>query len=838
MTAVYEIGPFRLDAESGVLLRLGMAEPLGKRAVKVLATLVKSAHKPVTKDAIIDAAWPGLVVEEANLTVQMSSIRRVLSQAPGGDRWIETLAGRGYRFVGPVTELHDDLGDARREICGNLGEPLTSFVGRERELVELKRLLAKSRLLTVTGVGGIGKTRLALQVAAEIRDTYRDGAWFVDFATLDDSTLVPSAVAQALGVPNTLGKPLVESLCRHSRSRRLLLILDNCEHVIDAAARLAETMLLAAADLTIIATSREPLRIGGEQLYGVSPLPLPDPAAGIESIGKADAVALFVDRARRQQPDFVLSEALAADVARLCIRLDGIPFALELAAALLRTHSIDAISVRLDDRFNLLTGGSRTAPPRQQTLRATLDWSHDLLTEAERTVLSRSAVFLGSFTSTAVATVASDETKGEAAVCDALVRLVNRSLVVFDANESRYRLLETVREYALEKLRDRGELQPMRRRHARCFRGLFEQAPDDWLRLPDAVWQRHYLPERDNVRAALEYALSHDCDPAAGVALAAASGPMWTSLGLDVEGVQRLKSATARIDAETPARDQARLWFWLGVLASPAPPIEALEAFERATALYRQLDDAASLGHSLARLARVLALMGKFDRSAALLTEAHTLLEGAGVPRLLAIHFHQEGFLKLMTGDLRGARAHYETSFELYRDSGASFSAFNMQMNFADVSWALGDIDGAIDIYRGMITTLRKRSGNGNRVLGSALTFLAGALTERGRYDEALAAAREGLPLEKDYGQRWIAFDLLALRAALVGNSAAAARIAGYADSTFAKNRALRPPNEARAHARLHALLCERLDPSELERLLASGAGIDEDEACRLALEA
>jgi predicted ATPase/DNA-binding winged helix-turn-helix (wHTH) protein len=391
----YEIGPFRLDADAGVLTRAGFPVELGARGVAVLAALVSRSDEYVSKHSIMDAVWPDVVVEESNLAVQISAIRRALAQVSGGEGWIETLPKRGYRFVGPVTVVRDqaskDAGQQRKP--SNLPESLTSFVGRERELVEIKRLLPGKRLLTLAGVGGIGKTRLALQVACEVLDAYRDGAWLVELGAITDPSLVPTTVAQVLSVQETSGGSLTQTLCGHLKARQLLLILDNCEHVLSACARLAEAILRAAADVTIIATSREPLHIVGEQSYLMPTLSLPDPTANAEMIGSSEAVQLFVERARRQQPDFGLTATRAPIVAQLCVHLDGIPLALELAAVRIRSLSVEQISARLSDRFRLLTGGTRTALPRQQTLRATLDWSYDLLAEDERVVLRRLALF-------------------------------------------------------------------------------------------------------------------------------------------------------------------------------------------------------------------------------------------------------------------------------------------------------------------------------------------------------------------------------------------------------------------------------------------------------------
>jgi predicted ATPase/DNA-binding winged helix-turn-helix (wHTH) protein len=839
VATVYEIGSFRLDPGTGVVTRLGMAEALGPRAVAVFAALVRNARQPVTKGALMDAAWPGLVVEEANLSVQISSIRRILAQVPGGERWVETLARRGYRFIGPVTELRDGLPQQTRgSRLGNLPEPLTSFVGRERELVELKRLLSKNRLLTLAGAGGIGKTRLALQIAAEVKDAYRDGVWFINFASLDDPELVPNVAAQTLGIQQSTGKPLVEELCRHVRGQRLLLIFDNCEHVLDASARLAEAMLGRAPEPTIIATSREPLRISGEQIYRLPTLSLPDAVATVESVRRSDAVLLFVDRAQHQQPEFTLTLALAPAVGQLCIRLDGIPFALELAAALVPTYSLEQIIARLDDRFNLLTDGSRTALPRQQTLRATLDWSHGLLSDAERRVLRRLSLFLGGFVLEAATAVATDETICESAVADLLAQLVARSLVVAETNaaDTRYRMLETTRAYGREKLDAAGETEAMQRRHAQYVRDRFESAVDDWLRLPEAAWRALYLPEVDNVRAALEWSLGTGGDTALAVGLAGASGPVWTTLSLFGEGAQRIEAAAARIRPETSKADQARLSFWLASVFEESMPARALVAFGHAIRHYQELHDSLGLGHSRMRLARVLIKMGRFESAAAALAKVPDL-DSARTPRLLGVYFANMGYLNVTTGNPASAIAHMERASRYFREAGMETAEYVMRGALADVTWALGELAAAEASFRDSIAMLRKSTASRKRTLGTALANLAGVLTERGNVVAALEAAREALPLLSGVGRAWRFMDHLALRAALAGKVVNAALLVGFADSTAAIKGAAREPNEARAHVRVHVLLRERLAPGQLERLLAEGARLTEDEACLLSLE-
>ena len=409
--SLYEIGPLRLDPEARVLTHAGAPLALGARAIAVLTTLVGQAQEYVSKAAILDAAWPGLVVEEANLAVQISAIRRALARVPGGDGWIETLARRGYRFVGPVVAVADPRAAATVDRTRtNLPQLLTSFVGRERELAELKQRLPSTRMLTLTGTGGIGKTRLALQAAAEVREAYRDGAWFVDLSPLVDPTLVPSAVAQVLGVKEAAGQPLQATLCAHLRGKEVLLILDNCEQVLAAVADLAEELLRATAKVTLVATSREPLHVGGEHIYPVTALPVPGRTTDAKGIARSDAVQLFVERAKAHRPSFDLEGSRARAVADICVRLDGIPLALELAAARVAVLPVEQIVRLLDQRFRLLSSGSRSDVPRHQTLRAMLDWSYDLLDENEQKLLARFSVFAGGFTLAAAEVVAAGDT--------------------------------------------------------------------------------------------------------------------------------------------------------------------------------------------------------------------------------------------------------------------------------------------------------------------------------------------------------------------------------------------------------------------------------------------
>jgi tetratricopeptide (TPR) repeat protein len=486
----------------------------------------------------------------------------------------------------------------------------------------------------------------------------------------------------------------------------------------------------------------------------------------------------------------------------------------------------------------LLTGGSRTALPRQQTLRATLDWSYDLLAEDERTVLQRLSIFPISFTVEAASAVASDATIDEFAVIDLLSQLVARSLVIADTTvgATRYRLLETTQAYALEKLRETGETEVCKRRHAKHVRDLVEAAPDDWLRRPDAAWHAKYELMLADIRAALDWALDADGDGAISVSLAGSSGVVFASLGLFAEGVQWSERALARIDSRTPLIDQARLWHWFGRLVDKTPP-QSRSAFERAVDLYRRLGDSAGLGLSLARLARALTHMGKLEEADAALAEARPLLEASGSPAMLDFYFYSLAFLKSHEGDHVAARTNYGRSLVLNRQLGDEFAVLGAMANIANADWALGDLDAALASFRELVSQLRTSRFSTSRLLGYALTKLGGVLTERGELAEALAVLREGLPMVREDGSAWVFLDDLALRVACAGKLRDAARLAGYADFVHAAKASTRGRQTMRIRDRLYTLLHANLSPDELDRLLAEGAILSEDGACTLALE-
>jgi len=558
-------GRFRVLPHRRELLADGRPIKLGGRAFDVLMALIEARGAVVGKDALMARVWPNRIVEENSLQAQISALRAAF----GAEReLIRTVAGHGYQFTGEIRILaasRDErigaaAGPASAPPPTNLPEPISELIGRDDDLDEILSLAAAHRLINLTGPGGIGKTRLSLEVARRLLPNIVDGIWAIELAPLSDPELVPVAVATALGLELTSGTASPLSVASALRSKQLMLVLDNCEHVVDAAARMAESLLRTNPAARVIATSREPLRAEGEWVYPVPPLAVPtEGSPDSEDPLRYGAVRLFVERARAAAPYFSPDARVVATIAGICRRLDGIPLAIELAAARAATLGIEGLAARLDDRFQLLAGGRRTALPRHQTLRATLDWSYELLAEPERVVLRRMAVFPSTFSLEAADAVVASPGLAPSEVVDGLSSLVTKSLVAaeVDGTIARYRLLDTTRAYALEKLAESGELEAVARRHAEYYRALFESAEAEWDTRPTAEWLADYGRQIDDLRVALEWAFSPRGNAWVGVALAVAAVPLWFQLSLVDECLGWVERALAALDM-APGPDERR----------------------------------------------------------------------------------------------------------------------------------------------------------------------------------------------------------------------------------------------------------------------------------------
>ena len=493
-----------------------------------------------------------------------------------------------------------------RRVAGNLPVDVTSFVGRRRELAEARRLLSVASLVTLTGPGGVGKTRLGRQAAAAMERAFPDGAWLVELASLNDPALVARTVAAALGMRDQSARPALESLQDYVADRQLLLVLDNCEHLLDACAVLADRLLRTAPGLRILTTSRHPLRVSGERVLPVPPLSVP----AEEDVTASDAVRfealmLFADRAAEVEPDFAITAENSATVARVCRRLDGIPLAIELAAVRLRALSVQDVLDRLDDRFRLLTGGSRAALERQQTLKATIDWSYRLCSEPEKTLWARLSVFAGSCDLEAVEAVCADDEIAVADLVDLLSGLVDKSILVCEqlCTRPRYRMLETVRQYGAERLVAAGEQGTLRRRHRDYFRLMLARAGVEWFSPRQVEWYHRLQADRRNVQTALEFCLADPAEAPVAAQMLIKPWTYWLQSGSLSESRHWLERALAMVTQPNAAMANAMAWnAWTALLLG-----------DRALASKR-LEEARAIAHRLDAedaLARVMVSTGR-----------------------------------------------------------------------------------------------------------------------------------------------------------------------------------------------------------------------------------
>ncbi|MGE5095663.1 MAG: ATP-binding protein [Betaproteobacteria bacterium] len=733
MAACYRFGRVEVRPAERQLLVEGRPAPVGARAFDVLMALIDRRDRVVTKDELLDVVWPGLVVEENNLQVQVSTLRKHL-----GARAVATIPGRGYRFT-----LEPESPDATSGPVSaprhNLPAQLNRFIGRERELVEVKTLLAHTRLVTLTSLGGTGKTRLSLQVAHELVAQFPDGAWFVELAPVADESRVPHAVAAVLGVPQEAGGAVIDALTRWARDRNLLLVLDNCEHVLRSAADLVKQLLQAAPSLHVLASSREALRVNGETVYPLSPLPTPDLryATSTAILEEYDAVRLFVDRATAANGGFHLTDSNVPAVAAICRRLDGIPLAIELAAARVRALSVENIAARLDDRFRLLTGGDPTTAPRQQTLRASLDWSYELLTDGEATLLRRLSVFAGGWTLEAAEAVTAGGEVAAADVLDVLTRLVEKSLVDIDAYGERYRLLETVRQYAREKLDASQEADAIHERHCAFYVTLAERARDHLAGPDQAEWLKQLDDELENVLAAHAFAKGENV-----LRLVTAIRHYCLSRGLGALVHRLAREALAR----APQRSRARC---------------------------RTLFDAGQIGHFL----------GHYAEARQYLEESIAIAGELGETDRVAVALQPLGMACLAEGNVAAARAHLERALEMARESGRDREIAAALNALAQVPRVEGDLATAAKLYKEAVECARRLNDRETLAIGLLNLAMASVRdTPAGR----AAMVLEALTIAEEVGSQYVgqsALDVCAGLCALAGEWESCARFYGAAEA-------------------------------------------------------
>ncbi len=731
---------FELHPAERVLRVGGEPVALGSRAFDLLLALAQRHDRLVTKQELLDMVWPGLVVEEHNVATQIGNLRKLL-----GPSAITTLPGYGYRLTA-LRRPADAAFSASSALAApkpprhNLPAQRTRFIGREPALAELAALLSSARLLTLTGIGGCGKTRLALQLAQQQLEAFADGVWFVDLAPLNDAQRVASTCAAVLGIREEADAPLMQRLLAHLATRRTLLLLDNCEHVIDGVAELVDVLLSGASGTTILATSREGLGVRGEQIYPVRSLSLPT-SVDRQAVQGAESVRVFVDRARLAWPDFEVGADNAAALAEICRRLDGIALAIELAAARVTMLSVAEIAARLDDRFRLLTGGSR-ALPRHQTLHAAMQWSHEQLAPPAQRMLRQVSVFAGGWTLQAAAHVAQVADEYEALAL--LTLLHDKSLLMVERGPSsdppRYWMLETVRQFALDRLNEAGEAEGARARHVGHFVALAEEAQLQWRGPAQDAWIRRFRQEHENLVAALGWCCEGPVDPQAGLRLAAASNYYWIWNGVELG--HRLALAVLGRDSEaadTPWRAGA-----------------------------------------LCAVTRLSLYRGRYEESLVFGEQALRVAQRVGAPSLIAEALNDMGSALTALGRTQESLKSHADAADMALGLGDAPLMSRLLNNLAEVKRSAGDIDGAERSYREALALARPLGAR--LVLVSLLNNLLRVQVAKGHAGEARQFAVECLPLVR--GEK-IGVDLLEAAVGLAvcaGEHETAARFRGAAD--------------------------------------------------------
>lgn len=850
-------GHFALEPAQRRLLADGQPVSLGARAFDLLVILVARAGQLVSKHELLTLVWPGLVVEENNLQVQVSLLRKLL-----GPSALATIPGRGYRFELPVEAV---VGDARlakpaspaaslapastntteatatpmpERVATNVPPRSSTLYGRDPDLEAVKALLARHVVVTIAGAGGIGKTRVAQMVAAQLAveraADFPDGVWWVELAPLMDGAHVVAAVARVLDTQLGPDRTPLATIAAVLAPQRALLVLDNCEHVMDAAASLVDTACAAAPGLRVLATSQETLKATDEHVYRLGALVVPAIDA-TEDVQRSGAVELFAARAGAVDPRFVLTAHNIQAVIEICRRLDGIPLAIELAAARVPLLGVEGLRARLDERFSVLTAGARAVLRRHQTLRATLEWSHALLTPDEQTVFRRLGIFAGSFTLEAAQHVARDTKIDGWAALDHLGALVDKSLVLAEGDPvPRYRLLETTRAYALERLGEAGETESTLRRHAEallmCLLAIGRDV--DLGRLKNSGW-KDAGPEIDNLRAALGWVATADhCDELA-ISLAGNSLLVWSATAQLYEGLERSLALRRFLHAGLPASVAARFWLTIARLGLYTTRRDCYDAARQAAELYRPLGDARGLFKSLISCAVQGVRFGTVEEMGEAVEEAERLLRPDWpVAERASLEFARGRWL-IRQGRFEEGLAAAQRQAAICEDGSSELGVHYAMSNVVAAENLLGRYEAALAHARSSIARLDAIGGGAGA--GHLWVGVMNSEALLRRTDAAIAAGRTAYALLLCEGDELRVFPGLALCAALQGRLEDAARIIGYAEGVLARAGTVENSVWSAASERLRLALDAGLRADDLARLRAEGSQMREEVAVRLA---
>jgi predicted ATPase/DNA-binding winged helix-turn-helix (wHTH) protein len=830
---------FAVSRDSRRLFVDGGPVKLGARAFDMLLALIERHDRVVSKNEMLDTVWPGATVEESNLQVHMVALRKVL-----GPDVIATIPGRGYKFVAPLKGYASLASDTVRapsdpqtiRLPGNLPSVLPRLYGRDADVAALRNLLEQHRLVSVVGPAGIGKTSVAQTVAHALRGLDHDGVWLIELAPLERPDLVASTVARGLGHELGSRESALATLVEAMHKQRLLLVLDNCEHLANEASALVRLILDRAPGVRLLVTSQEPLRLVDEHVYRLGPLNVPA-TTDLVTAPQFGAVALFVARASAADTRFALDEFNVSAIVEICARLDGVALAIELAAARVSLLGVETLRRRLDERLRLLASGERAPVARHRTLSAALEWSYGLLSANERTVLDRLGIFVGGFSLESAQCVASDEQIDKWAVVDALSGLVDKSLVMVDPGEEpRYRLLETTRAFALERLAATGATQTLRRRHARALIDAFKSA--GIVESPTARIARTQ-PDIDNLRAAAAWATGPDGDRTMAIELAGEADFLWYARGFNDEGVSLWRAVEPWVDETTHPAVAARFWLTRSILLTLNALKQQAAAAERAASLYRGLGDRQGLFVALTWLSIQRALSGETVAAERALAEAKSILDPAWPIWTEARVEFILGYIKFFClRQPEAAIAHIRAARILFRREGgdAGYGA-EAEMGFVLVAFSMRKFAEAASAA---VEWLRRPTASviGYHRAVVAVT-LAAALAGVGDLAASESTFRQALTgIKRATGTVHWVLNHLAFLIARQGRVEDAARLVGYIDNSRTDEMIVQSPSQRTSYDEAVRIASSALSKDEFKRLKAAGARLSEDEAAALALPA
>jgi predicted ATPase/DNA-binding winged helix-turn-helix (wHTH) protein len=822
--ASYRIGPFVLFPEKRQLHQSGSAVNLSAKTVDLLAAMVREAGRMLSKEELFAAVWPGLRVDENNLSVHVSALRKVL-----GRDAITTNRGQGYRLNATVEAVAAPVPTPPlKNSLTNLPRRPTLMIGRDAELGEGLDTIRRSRLVTLTGPSGVGKTWLAVELGWRAAVEFPDGVWLSDLSPLRDPDGVAAAIATMLGLSLRGGRAPADEIAAAIAGKRMLLIIDNCEHLASAAASFIEA-LLPRSTVTVLATSQESLRVPGEEIIRLRPLAVPPAGAPDVLARRYDAVELFVARATAADRRFQLSIDNAEIVAQICRRLDGVPLAIEMAASRIPILGLDALLTGLDERLQLLSHGARHTADRQRSLRAAVEWSYGLLDEEERLAFRQVSIFAGSFSLDAANAVSGRDVRLKWQTADLLGRLIDKSIITTEGGgEPRYRVLETLRLFGKEQIESPAERDQLAERHASYYVKLFEMAEVHWEMTPDAIWRDRHAIDLDNARAALRWCIIAPGQSERAIALMGTAGRLWERLELLSQGRTLVEALLNRVTANTPPKMAARLYRVAGGLWLTADRKKSLELQLKAAELYRQQRLWEDVGAVMARVGSAYIFLNRLDEAEYSLTQAQEFLKKSGYVKSLCLTMNELGSLALLTGSPLLALNRYSNALDLAKILKDQRRRDLILINLAEIDFSVGRTDRAIVRVREAMNGLR--ASNQRAALGWASVNLATYLLAENDPVSARPAAIEALSLVRDDGGYWLRLSLQqwALIGAIEGRSDAAARLLGFVDSGIARSGEQRQPGEKRIHDKLLALLASSLTPDEIKNYTADGAGWDD----------